>query len=316
MSETIEKKQEAFDPALLARMVGDLGDTETVAKTAAQIGALFAEFLPDVFQSETGRDIVVEYVGCQTGRRNALIANLGETVTLADAALRNWCPHFVLVVGNRLSIVLMEMMLGAVTESISEPAERALSKMELDLSVTLFEKMAGVLKSGACADNRYEPTLEKPHNASSRPKPLDEDDDPHSALIRMSMELGPVKAEIGVILPQRVMLKTTFALPKAAGQVSPAHQDWVERINEQVKRSQVTLEARIKLQALSLQTISKLAAGDVIPFLDKKDVHVEVNANGKDLYVCEFGRAGEKYMLRVKDNINSDDELLRHLMNS
>lgn len=77
----------------------------------------------------------------------------------------------------------------------------------------------------------------------------------------------------------------------------------------------MTLEARIRLQSLTLDTISRLAVGDVIPFMDTSDVQVEVSANSKDLYVCEFGRSGENYTVRVKDTVNSDDELLRHLMN-
>ena len=40
-----------------------------------------------------------------------------------------------------------------------------------------------------------------------------------------------------------------------------------------------------------------------------------LDANGKDLYVGEFGKSGENYVVRVKDTINSDDELLRHLLN-
>ena len=41
----------------------------------------------------------------------------------------------------------------------------------------------------------------------------------------------------------------------------------------------------------------------------------EVSANSRELYVCEFGRSGDNYMVRVKDTMNSDDELIRHLMN-
>lgn len=85
---------------------------------------------------------------------------------------------------------------------------------------------------------------------------------------------------------------------------------------EQVKRSQVTLEARIKLETLTLRTISKLVAGDVIPFqaLKQDDIGVEVSANGSKLYNCEFGKSGDRYMVRVKNNVNTDDEILRHLM--
>ncbi|WP_205285610.1 FliM/FliN family flagellar motor C-terminal domain-containing protein, partial [Escherichia coli] len=67
---------------------------------------------------------------------------------------------------------------------------------------------------------------------------------------------------------------------------------------------------------LTLRTISKLVAGDVIPFqaLNQDDIGVEVSANGSKLYNCEFGKSGDRYMVRVKNNVSTDDEILRHLM--
>ncbi len=102
--------------------------------------------------------------------------------------------------------------------------------------------------------------------------------------------------------------------PKSKGQAGKQKQEWAARIAEQVRRSQVTLEARIRLQSMTLNAVSRLMAGDVIAFEDKSDVRVQVSANGKDMYTCEFGRSGERYTVRVKDNVSSEDELLRHLM--
>ena len=87
-----------------------------------------------------------------------------------------------------------------------------------------------------------------------------------------------------------------------------------EQLEQQVRRSTVSLEARIKLQSLTLDNISRLQPGDVIPFLDSKDVRVEINANGRDLYICEFGRSGAKYTVRVKDTHGSESDILHHLM--
>ncbi len=130
----------------------------------------------------------------------------------------------------------------------------------------------------------------------------------------MTITLGSVATDFYVIIPQKVFLKTEISAPQAKNQ-SAKSQEWTDKIGEQVRRSQVTLEARIRLQSLTLDTISRLAEGDVIPFMDSEDVRVEVSANSKDLYICEFGRSGENYTVRVKDNINSDDDLLKHLMN-
>ena len=117
-----------------------------------------------------------------------------------------------------------------------------------------------------------------------------------------------------MIVPQSVLLKTRIVSPDRAGGNQKMKTEWTEHLEEQVRRSAVTLEARIRLESLTLNTISRLQPGDVIPFHDGQDVRVEVNANGRDLYVCEFGRAGSKYTVRIKDTHGSEQDILRHIM--
>ncbi|MFC0481927.1 FliM/FliN family flagellar motor switch protein [Gellertiella hungarica] len=303
-----------MDPALLARLTGGLGDRRTIEKICADFGQLYSDFLPDVFHSETHLNVQVGYAGCEMGLMSDLIAEIGDDCVVADASLRNWCPGFLLTCGNAFVITLMEHMLGATADTIEEPVQRPLSKIEIDMAVMVFEKIASVLKSGVNAPGGFEAIIERPVNAEDRPKPAEDEPDQYAAAFRMSIALGPVETEFSLIVPQRALLKTTVVFPKSKGQQGKAQKEWAEQIGEQVRRSQVTLEARIKLQTLTLRTISKLAAGDVIPFFDTEDVHVDVSANGKEMYVCEFGKSGANYMVRVKDNVSSDDEILRHLM--
>lgn len=303
----------AMEHSLLAKLTGGLGDRQTVEKICSDFGQLYSSFLPDVFHSETGIAIQVGYVGCESGLMTELVADLGDTFSFVNGSLRNWSPNFVLACGNGFVISLMELMLGAELETIEQPAERPLSDIELDLAAMVFERIGNVLRSGVNAAGGFEATLDPPHNADDRSKHEDDSRSEYGAVVRMSIELGQVKSEIALIIPQRALLKTRVELPKPTGQIAKSKQDWTDRINEQVRRSQVTLEARIRLEKLTLSTISRLAAGDVIGFEDTRDVSVQVSANGRDMYMCEFGRSGERYTVRVKDNISSDDEILKHL---
>lgn len=303
-----------MDRALLARLTGALGDTATVAKLCSALGQVYGEFLPDIIKSETGLNATVSYLGCEAGFMTDLIADLGENVALVDASLRNWSPNIVLSCGNGFVITLMEHMLGALAETIEEPVLRPLSVIELDLAVMVFDKIANVMRSAVSAPGGFEPYLERPYNIEDRPKPADDFVDEFAAAVKMAITLGEVTSEFALVVPQKALLKTTIKPPKAKTQAAKSN-EWTEQMGEQVRRSQVTLEARIRLQSLTLGTISRLAAGDVIPFKEKGDVRVEVSANDRDLYICEFGRSGDNYTVRVKDNVNSDDELLRHLMN-
>lgn len=308
------RPSQQMDMALLARLTGGLGDRRTIEKICADFGQLYTDFLPDVFHSETHLNVLISYAGCETGLMTDLVADIGDDCVVADASLRNWCPGFVMTCGNSFPITLMENLLGATPDTIDEPVERPLSKIELDVAVMVFEKIANVLRSGVNAPGGFEALIERPQNAEDRTKSTDEVPEQFAAAIRMTIALGPVSTEFKLIVPQKALLKTTVVFPKAKGQPGKTQKEWADQIGEQVRRSQITLEARIRLQTLTLRTISKLAAGDVIPFFDMEDVHVDVSANGKEMYVCEFGKSGANYTVRVKDNISSDDEILRHLM--
>lgn len=314
MTETNSEKAPGMDRALLAKLTGGLGDSKTLQKLCADFGQLYVEFLPDVFHSETGLSMQVHYNGHESGLMTDLLADLGDNVSFADGQLRNWSPNFVLGCGNGFVITLMENLLGALPETIQEPIERPLSQIELDLAVMVFDKIANVLRSGVNAQGGFEPLLEKAHNAEDRLKPDEDHVDEYAATVKLGITLGTVTSEFYLVIPQKALLKTTVTMPKSKNQAGKSKKEWQEQIAEQVRRSQVTLEARIRLDSLTLATVSRLIAGDVIPFRDKEDVMVDVSANGKNLYRCEFGRAGENYTVRVKDNVSSEDEILKHLM--
>lgn len=303
-----------MDRALLAKLTGGLGDSKTLQRLCADFGQLYVEFLPDVFHSETGLNMQVHYNGHEGGLMTDLIADLGDNVSLADGQLRNWSPNFLLACGNGFVITLMENLLGALPETIQEPIERPLSQIELDLAVMVYDKIANVLRSGVNAPGGFEPLLEKAHNAEDRPKPDEDHVDEYAVTIKLGITLGTVTSEFYLVIPQKALLKTSVTMPKSKNQLGKSKKEWQEQIAEQVRRSQVTLEARIRLESLTLSTVSRLIAGDVIPFRDKDDVMVDVSANGKNLYRCEFGRAGDRYTVRVKDNVSTEDEILKHLM--
>lgn len=303
----------AFDPALLARMTGELGEGLVLEKLGGEIAAAYIEFLPDIFHSETGLKIDVRFGSMKSGLKDDLIAGLGETVALCDGALRGWCPDFTMACGSAFVMTLVEAMLGAPPEMIEPPKERILSRIELDLTEMIFAKIANVLRTSVATGGNFEPVLEKPHNAADRPKPQDGYRDPNAALISMIVTLGKTEAQFHLIVPQRNFLKTKVASVRAAG-TGRVKKEWTDQIKEQVQRSQVAVEARIKLQSLTLGTISKLQVGDVIPFEDLGDVKVQVNANGKELYFGEFGRSGARYTVRVTDTYSTESDLLEHLM--
>lgn len=313
MSGAILTQSTAMDPIVLARLTGNLGDQETISRLCASLGEVFAEFLPDMLESELGFEVAVSYAGFDTGRYGALLDGLGGAMAFCDASLRDWCEHFTLLCDSPMIITLVENMLGAITDSIEEPEPRPLSKIELDVAAMMFDRISGVLKTAVCGSNGYEPYLGPAYNAENRKTSDDGSDDIFVAVVNMAVGIGPVLSMFHVVIPQSVLLKSTITPPKPAN-APKTRVEWSEQLSEQVRRSKVTLEARIHLEAQTLDTISRLQPGDVIPFREAGDVRVEVNANGRNLYVCEFGRSGARYTVRVKDTYGSEDDLLQHII--
>jgi flagellar motor switch protein FliM len=305
-----------IDTELLAKLTGGLGDRRTVVKIASELAQLYRDQLPEIFRHDTGIGIEVDYLNCESGLMVDLIHNLGKDFAVVDGSLRNWAPEFMLAVGNSFIMALMERMLGASPDTIIEPEHRLLSEIELDMASIVLAKIAGVLRDGVAAEGGHDITFERPFNATGKSTQDEAITGKFGLSVRMSMIIGKVSSEFCLILPQRALLTTKIVKPKPSPQALKKQEEWVGMISEQVKRSQVMLQARIRLEQLSLRTISRLVSGDVIPFREvgQENICVEVSANGENMYNCEFGRAGDRYTVRVKNNVSTDDEILRHLM--
>ncbi len=304
----------AIDPQVLSLLTGELGTRHGISKVCSEFGHVLTEFLPDVVESETQLKLSFAYEGCVMGYKNDLIADLDEYMILVDGSLKNWCPDFTIACSTTVIMAIVECMMGGDPDSIIEPEARPASTIELEMAPLITDKIASVVKSAVNAPGNFEPMLTKPYNAAKRPKPADDYVDPFAALIRMKVEFGRVVSEFSVIIPQKTLLKTVVRAPVAVSTGNKTATDWTEIIQDQVRRSDVRVEARIHLTPLTLGAIAKLQPGDVIPFLEKGDVHVQVNANGRDLYSCEFGRAGDQYTVRVKETAGSEDDLLRDIL--
>jgi flagellar motor switch protein FliM len=304
----------ALDPRILSLLTGELGTRQAISKVCSELGQVLTAFLPDVVEIETGLKLSFFYEGCEIGYKNDLIADLDEYMILVDGSLKNWCQDFTVACSTTVVMAMVECMMGGDQTAIDEPEARPASTIELEMAPMITDKIASVIKSAVNAPGNFEPLLTKPYNAAKRPKPADDYVDMYAALIRMKVEFGALVTQFSVIVPQKTLLKTVVKAPVAVTTGSKHAVDWSEIIQDQVRRSDVRVEARIHLTPLKLGAIAQLQPGDVIPFLEKGDVRVQVSANGRDLYSCEFGRAGDQYTVRVKDTAGSEEDFLRDIL--
>jgi flagellar motor switch protein FliM len=303
-----------IDPKIFSLLTGELGTRESIGKICSEFGQVLGAFLPDLVESETQLEMGFFYEGFEVGYKTDLISDLDDFMILVDGSLKNWCPDFTIACSSTVIMSMVECLMGGDRASVVEPAARPASTIELQMTPMVTDKIASVIKSAVSAPGNFEPLLTKPYNADKRPKPNDDYVDMFAARIRMKVEFGPIVSEFSVIIPQQTLLKTIVKAPVAVSTGPKSGADWSEVLKDQVRRSEVRVEARIHLTPLKLGAIAKLQPGDVIPFLEKGDVRVQVSANGRDLYSCEFGRAGDQYTVRVKDTAGSEEDFMRDIL--
>ncbi len=305
---------EASNRKLMALLTGEMGESLTIAKVAADLGTVLSAFLPDMIESETGQKLTFSYAGCTSGLKADLIADLDEFMVLTDGALRNWSPDFTIACASPLIIGVVESLLGGALENIVESEARPASKIELQMGSLLMEKIALVIKSALEATGNFEPVLTKPYNAENRPTADETKVDAYATEIKMTAVYGTITSHFSLIVAQKALLKTRIKFPQSKAQSGKNTPSWAQDLADQVRRSDVRLEARIRLKPLSLGMVARLQPGDIIEFLDADEISVEVNANGREMYLCEFGRSGEQYTVRVKDTQGAEGDILKHLM--
>ncbi|PWV99820.1 flagellar motor switch protein FliM [Hoeflea marina] len=298
----------AFDPDLLSRMTGELGDRIAIESRGLQLQSVIAQQFQAGFLKSTGLVIDVRPGDILRGRRRALIEDLNHDIACCDATIRGWSTEVSHFCGTKLVIALVECLLGGSDPDDLDVTARPLSNIELDMSMVVFEQLNDSLKAAVSSDSSIRASIARPGSSI-----IDADDDPvpdfHAVALCLNVEFGSVTTALTIVVSQAVLLKTkVIAAPKAAKGDKDAKSDWASRLSKNVIRSQVDLEARINLEPMRIGDISRLQPGDLLAFADTGDIDVTLGANGKDLFSCAMGRSGQRYMLRVQKPAGPDED--------
>jgi flagellar motor switch protein FliM len=301
-----------MDDALLARMTAKLGDPKTLAQITSTIGEAMSAGLAAGFTKATHVAIDVELGSVDGGLHRDMMAPLQGGVILATALVDGWSDDIRVAADAGFVIALTERFLGGAGQRPDEL--RPLSEIEIDVADILF---AEACKSLAAVIGRPGDAVRVARAANP---PFAEDVSEgllpaYSGVITLEIGLPEAIGDLHLVVPQDVLLKTRIKPPvtekkSAITQPQPA---WMEQLTQQVHTSSVELQADIMLAPVSIDTASRLQPGDVIPFADGEAVRVLLSANGKDLFWCDFGKSGARYMLKLREQYGSEEDLLKQL---
>jgi flagellar motor switch protein FliM len=206
--------------------------------------------------------------------------------------------------------LMVGALFGADPELPFIPIERDLSPTEMEIAGLAFRAFALAINGSGHRSLDIRLPLRPAVTGAELQKQILRDGPAVRIVFNISNGTGSGMLEL--YMPQRVLLK------HRAGPGNPAEGassgEWSARFGEEVRRSSVRLDAVIPLDGMTLGEIAKLQPGQIIPMPQAAPGDTRLCARGKTLFVCEFGKLGQNYTVRVKQPYDEDREIIEGLL--
>ncbi|MEW9804487.1 FliM/FliN family flagellar motor switch protein [Mesorhizobium sp. ZMM04-5] len=291
---------------IVERLVGETGEPERVTDAAR---ALIEKAIPSIregFRQKLSLDVALDLSGVELSRMvDARPGGEGHAMTVAAAG---YVPDaLVMTIDPDAVALVVSMLFGGDPGIAIAPIRRELSPTEITVATRVFEEIAAaVAGGGAYADL----ALPIPHAVAGddlRTHPLR---DGPGARVQLVISTSAGKGAITLTMPQRLLLKGGSG---AASQSGPETQ-WRQRFGEEVMRSGVELQATMPLARMTLGQIAGLQVGQVIEFEPDAQSQTKLSTRHKTLFVCEFGKLGQNYTVRVRHPFDAGQDVMEGLV--
>lgn len=294
---------------IVERLTGATGDPVRVVEAAraladrcvATAGAAMAEAFGPAVSFECSD---VRLTRSQEARPPAGSA---WTMTVAAAEVS---PDALLMTMEPLALSLMVSALFGGDDTLPPvPIERELSSIEIDVAAQMFDIFAHAFNGTGDRSLAVRFPLPRPITGADLAKQVLRDGPAVS--ITFAVRLGDNAGNINVTMPQRVLAAHRGDASPVPARGAAA---WRERFNEEAMRSEVRLEATMPLATLTLGEIAALRPGQVIEMPQGAQAQTKLHAKDRTLFVCEFGKLGQNYTVRITHPFDAQQEFVDGLM--
>lgn len=191
------------------------------------------------------------------------------------------------------------------------PIERDLTDIELSVLADVFDIVAKCMDGDGERALGIQLPLGDIITGSEIPR-MPRRDGP-AASIEFRIYSPMASGTITILMPQRVLLSQRSdgtddeATPGVASK-------WRERFSEEVMRSKVKLEATVPLSRFTLSDISRWQVGQTLELPENAQAQTRLSARRKTIFVCEFGKLGNRFTVRVRHPFDAGQDFLDGLV--
>ena len=242
------------------------------------------------------------------GEGDALEA-YGEAVPVAVYHAPDRVSRIVIGADGACMDAALEAVFGA--DGSEDPSDRkyAGTGLELRLAGAIFDLVADALRGVFAGTVAAPADRERLEPAAKLPAPARRGDG--AVLAKLGLSTLEREGEIFVLLPQSalqgVQPNAAATAPSGSAARDPG---WSRRIEQEVQRTQVTLQAVLDEQQLTLGDVAEFRVGQMLSLRAGPRSQIKAVCNDQTLFWCELGQTDGAYTLRVKDFPDEEQELI------
>ena len=284
---------------IIERLVGDTGEPERVIEAARALAERSLPLMLASLNAELAFSVNMEVKNVELVRfasaRHDGSGHQAMTIVPSESS-----PDALIMIAEPDAIaIVLNALFGGDPEMPISPINRPLSPTE----TAIAEAVNG---SGERAFNLRFP-LPRPISGAEMAKQVVRD----GPAVRVDLAVfnGAGSGTITMLMPQRVLVKH-----RGDALASSANADFGAKFGEEVMRSSVRLEAVMPLTKLTLGQIASLREGQVIAIDAGAQSSALLSARNNTLFVCEFGKLGQSYTVRVSRPYDATRDLMEGLL--
>lgn len=296
---------------ILERLIGDSGDAANVIGAGRAMAERAVPAIQTSVNEQLAALVTVDLQRVEVARVADARSDSGEQFALAVIASSTSSDALTIVMDSTaISIMICALFGGDLDQAVPEIA-RDFSPIEMRIAGRVIEATAAALNgSGKRSLDLKLPMPPVTCGEEARRRVLR--DGPGLRMV-FGISTPRETGTIVVMIPQRVLLTQRGGDPNQAPDAATANQ-WRTRFSEEVMRSAVNLEATMPLARLTLGDIASFRPGQVVEIEETAQHRAHLGARGKTLFVCEFGKLGQNYTVRVKQPYDAGQEFIDGLM--
>lgn len=296
---------------IIERLVGDSGEAAHVIGTGRSMGERALPLLQKALASELGAPVTVDLRAVEVSRVPDARAHAGETFALTIIQSPTSSDAMTLVIDSPAIAVMVCALFGGDPDQAVSPIERDLSQIETDVATMVFQEVAQALNgSGRRSLDLRLPVPRAMSGMEAKRRVLR---DGAAVRIVFGISTPTDTGTVTVMIPQRILLATR-GIAANGNEADGANSDWRARFSEEVMRSTVTLEATMPLARLTLGDLADFEPGQVIEFEETAQSQARLSARDKTLFICEFGKLGQNYTVRIRHPYDAGQDFIDGLM--